>query len=476
MDPYRTNKLNQSILEVLSKLLHVSVKDPRVGFVTLNAVKLNRDHSVAQVYYSVMGDEEDRKKSFRGLKKARGFMQSKLVRTLGMRQAPELRFVYDDSVEKGLEMDDILNDLASKGEFRTEEEKMKQLTLDDLVPPAELIHGLREAKSIWVAPHHNPDPDAIGSALALGEALRGMGREVRVLSYLDPAVGLRDLPGYDRVTTSEEVEKLYAAERPELLVLVDCHRIDRTGPLEDTLGRFDKRFCIDHHLVSGRKAPEPGWVDARACSSCTLIHQVITALGEGDDEFGDEPFDLTLDMATNLYAGLINDTGGFRFSNTVPFTFEIARRLSVMGVDTAKVARTTLHRYRQEGVGMLQRVLATFEYHAAGRILTLNATEEMLAETGGSMADTEGFVNIATAVDGVCLVAFLKEIGEETWRASLRVCGQGDVQTVAAGYGGGGHKQAAGCTIEGSLADVTARLVADLTDALQSVHEDDLPG
>ena len=115
MDPYRTNKLNQSILEVLSQLIQVSVKDPRVGFVTLNAVKLNRDHSVAQVFYSVIGDEEERKKSFQGLKKAKGFMQSKLVRTLGLRQAPELRFAYDDTIEKGLEMDDILDtDMADR--------------------------------------------------------------------------------------------------------------------------------------------------------------------------------------------------------------------------------------------------------------------------------------------------------------------------------------------------------------------------
>jgi phosphoesterase RecJ-like protein len=179
-------------------------------------------------------------------------------------------------------------------------------------------------------------------------------------------------------------------------------------------------------------------------------------------------------MATNLYAGLINDTGGFRFSNTVPFTFEFARRLSEMGVDTANVASTTLHRYRREGVAMLQRVLTTFEYHADGRVLTLNATDQMVAETDGSMADTEGFVNIATAVDGVCLVAFLKQIGEETWRASLRVCNQGDVQVVAAKYGGGGHKMAAGCTVEGPLEEVTAMLVDDLTVALSDAMPDDL--
>ena len=80
--------------------------------------------------------------------------------------APELRFAYDDSVEKALEIDGLLDDLASKGEFLTEEEKLKQMTLDDLNPPPELIRGLREAKSIWVVPHRNPDPDAIGSALA----------------------------------------------------------------------------------------------------------------------------------------------------------------------------------------------------------------------------------------------------------------------------------------------------------------------
>ena len=476
MDPYRTNKLNQSILEVLSQLLQVSVKDPRVGFVTLKGVKLNRDHSVALVFYSVIGDEEDRKKSFQGLKKAKGYMQSKLVRTLGLRAAPELRFAYDDSVEKGLEMDEILDGLKDKGEFLTEEEKKRMMTLDDVTPPTELIRGLREARSIWVVPHHNPDPDAIGSALALGEALRAMGREVRVLSYPDPALGLNELPGYDKVISSEDAEEVYAAEKPELLVLVDCHRIDRTGPLEDTLDRFEKRLCVDHHLVSGRKAPEAGWVEPRSCSTCTLIHQVITTLGEGDDEVGDDPFDLTLDMATNLYAGLINDTGGFRFSNTVPFTFEFARRLSAMGVDTAGVASTTLHRHRREGVAMLQRVLQTFEYHADGRVLTLNASLAMLDETGGSMSDTEGFVNIATAVDGVCLVAFLKELEKDVWRVSLRVCGQGDVQTIAAKYGGGGHKMAAGCTIEGPLDEVTTMLAADLSIALPEAMGDDRSG
>ncbi len=503
MDPYRTNKMTHAILEVLSNLLQAHVKDPRVGFVTLGGVKLNRDHSVAEVYFSVMGEGADPAQSLEGLKKARGFLQARLSKTLGMRTTPDLRFVYDESLVRGEVLDGLLNELKGKGEFLTEAEKRRQLCLDDLVPPAHLLTALRLARVVWVVPHHNPDPDAMGAALALGQALTAMGRQARVLAYPDPAVGLADLPGHREVLYSDKAPAAFTAEEPDTIVLVDCHRIDRTGPLEETLARCETRLAIDHHLVSGRRAPEPGWIEARACSTCTLIYQVISELAKGDldaedlssesreylntedlpleDEVledlvpedldtedeegagpeGDAPFEMTLDMATNLYAGLVNDTGGFRFDNTVPFTFELARRLSAMGVDTAKVASMTLHRYRRTGIELMQRVLATFQWYDQGRILVLHASRAMIEETGGSMTDTEGFVNIATAVDGVRFVVFLKENGDDIWRASLRAR-EGDVQQVAAKYGGGGHRAAAGCTIEGALADIIDDLVAQL--------------
>ena len=465
MDPYRKSKLNQSILVTLGDLLQSAVKDPRVGFVTLHQVKLNRDNSVAEVYWSVMGDEEERETSFAGLKKAKGFLQSRLGRALGMRQSPELRFMYDDSVERGIGIGEVLDGLRGQGGFQSEEDRLRSLTLEDLEPPRDLLDGLRAASRLWIVPHHNPDPDAMGSALALGEVMEELGKDVRVLGYPDPPVGLKDMPGFDRITLCDEAAAIFAEEEPDTLVLVDCHRIDRTGPLEEVLAGFANRWCIDHHLVTGRKGPEPGWVEAKACSCCTLIHQVATVLG-ADPGPGIEPFGLTLDVATNLYAGLINDTGGFRFSNTRPFTFELARRLAERGVDVAEVSRTTLHRYRPQGVALMVKVLDTFEYHERGRILTAVASADMLEATGGTLGDTEGYVNVATAVDGVLRVAFIKENAPDTWRISLRVRGEGDVQQVAARYGGGGHKQAAGCTIEGPLAVVKADLVADLAATL----------
>lgn len=466
VDPYRTNKMTHAILEVLGQLLQSHVKDPRVGFVTLGGVKLNRDHSVAEVYFSVMGEGANPEESLLGLKKARGFLQARLGKTLGMRTTPELRFVFDESLTRGEALDGLLNELKNKGEFMTEDQKRRQMCLDDMQPPAHLITALRLARVVWVVPHHNPDPDAMGSALALGGALAAMGRQVRVLGYPDAPVGLVDLPGFGALLNSDDAPAAFTADPPDTVVLVDCHRIDRTGPLEETLARCETRLAIDHHLVSGRRAPEPGWIEARACSSCTLVHQVIVELAKGDldpddeDAGGDLPFELTLDMATNLYAGLVNDTGGFRFDNTAPFSFELARRLSAQGVDTAQVAAQTLHRYRRAGIELMQRVLATFQWYDQGRILALNATQAMLEETGGSLTDTEGFVNIATAVDGVRYVIFLKQLDEETWRVSLRVRGEGDVQQVAARYGGGGHRAAAGCTMTGELDGIVDELVA----------------
>ena len=112
MDPYRKNKKSQSILVVLSDLIQTAVKDPRVGMVSINRVELNRDQSVAIVSFSVMGGDEERALTFKGLKKARGYLQSRVGRTLGLRQVPEFRFVYDESIARGIELDTVLDNMA----------------------------------------------------------------------------------------------------------------------------------------------------------------------------------------------------------------------------------------------------------------------------------------------------------------------------------------------------------------------------
>jgi phosphoesterase RecJ-like protein len=464
LDSHKSEKLGHAIQKVLSELLQKEVKDPRVGFVTVSGVKLNRDQSVAQVYCSIIGDEQERERSLAGLRKAAGFLQSRLARVLRLRQTPELRFLYDESIERGLEVDSILRGLAERGEFAGEAGRRRSLLLDDLVPPRDLIEGLTAAERPWIVPHANPDADAVGSALALGAALEAAGKRPVVLAFPESPPGIPELPGYDRTLQPDEAAELLPEEPPDAVVLVDSHRLDRTGVYEEMLESVEQFWVIDHHLL-GSQAPLPGWVDDRACSTATLVHQVICALQTGL-EGRCTSFEMDPEIASCLYAGLINDTGGFRFPNTLPMTFELARRLTLAGADPAASAKRTLHRYRRQGVDLLREVLGTFSYAAEGRVLTLRVDQEMLARTGAGLGDTETFVNVAASVEGVAYVALMKEVEAGTWRLSLRAPGGGNVQQVATRHGGGGHHQAAGCTLEGSAEEVQRTIVADLTASL----------
>jgi bifunctional oligoribonuclease and PAP phosphatase NrnA len=466
MDPYKLQRQNTAIRKTLAKLVAAEVKDPRVGFVTINGVELSRDQTVARVLFSVMGDEQERSDSLTGLKKARGFLQRRLSDSLRLRNTPDLRFVYDESVDRSMNVDGILAELSDSGEFEDEASRNRKRTLASLEPPLDLMNALGASRCVWIVPHWNPDPDCMGSALALGEALADAGKDVTVFTHPDPPHGFATLPGHADAVTVEQAPELLAQAPPDTLIMCDCHHRDRAGDaLTPYIEDIPNAWCIDHHLISDGPAPLPGWIEPVASSASLLIMRVIESLADGEAA-GAETSSLTLDMATNIYAGIYADTGGFRFPNTLPMTFDAARTLSTLGVDTALVAERILHQRSQQATELLKRVMATFEFHAEGRILTLWADNAMMAATGTNMSDTEGIVGLATGTAGVRYVVFLKERDDGLWRVSLRAREGGDVQRVAASYGGGGHVLASGCTIEGDPAAILDDLVSALSTQL----------
>ena len=459
MDPYKLQRQNAAIRKVLAELVSVEIKDPRVGFVSINGVELSRDQTSARVLFSVMGEARERRDSLAGLKKARGFLQSRLSDILRLRNTPDLRFEYDESVERGLSVDGILADLESRGEFEAEADRLRRRPLDSLEPPRDLMRTLDEARCVWIVPHWNPDPDAMGSALALAEALTAADKDVTVIAHPGPPAGFPALPGYGDALPAAEAAEAMADSPPDTLIMCDCHHTDRAGDdLAPLLEGIERAWCIDHHLVAAGPAPLPGWIEPAASSASLLVMRVIQALVADMPEL-----EFTTDMATNIYAGIYADTGGFRFPNTLPMTFEAARDLSALGVDTADVAEKMLHLRSRAATELLKRVMATFEFHAGGRILSLYADREMMAETGTSMTDTEGIVGLATGTGGVRFVLFLKEREDGLWRVSLRAREGGDVQSVAAAHGGGGHVLAAGCTLDGDPIPLITDLAAELS-------------
>lgn len=454
MDPYKLQRQNSAIRKTLSDLIASEVKDPRVGFVTVNGVELNRDQTVARVFYSDLGGMDA--DSLSGLKKARGFLQRRLGEVMRLRSVPELRFEYDASLDRSIGVDGILRDLEARGELADEADRRRRRDLADFNPPEDLMAALEAGRSFWLVPHWNPDPDAMGSCLALAAALRLTGREAAVIGYPDPPLGFDALPGIDDVLPAADAAAVMAEDPPDTLLMIDCHRVDRAGDdLADVLARIENAWTVDHHLTSGRKLPLPGWVDTDASATAMLVLRIVERLlpAAGGDSPG-----IPADIAANLYAGIVSDTGGFRFTNTLPATFAAAARLAASGIDTAAVAERTLYQRTPAGADLLRRVMGTFRYEAGGRLLLMHVNGEMLREAGARMVDTESFVSVATAVAGVEYVVFLKELDAGRWRVSLRCGPDGDVQAIAARLGGGGHRQAAGCTVEGAAEEVAGIL------------------
>lgn len=467
MDPYKLERQNSTLRKALSELVTAEIKDPRVVMATISEVRLNRDQSVAEVFVSVIGEEQDRIDSLRGLRKARGFLQGRLADLLRLRRTPDLRFVLDESLDRGLSVDALLDDLKARGEFDGEEARTRGRSLDSLEPPRDLLERLARCRRPWIVPHHNPDPDAMGSALALGRCLRLAGKDAEVLSYPEPPAGFAVLPGIDETLPADEAADAMAASPPDLVVMVDCHELERAEELAGVLNLAPDACCVDHHLTDDGAPALPGWIEPVASSASLLVMRVIEALDAAGFD-GLEPCGLDADMAACIYGGLVADTGGFRFPNTLPLSFEAARRLAEFPIDVAELSERLLHLRTRPALELMKHVTATFAFHAGGRILSLRVTGEMLRASGASLADTEGFVNLATAVDGVRFVVFLKERGDGSWRVSLRAKGDGDVQAVAAARGGGGHRLAAGCTLEGEADAVLDDLLHDLAAQLEA--------
>jgi phosphoesterase RecJ-like protein len=163
---------------------------------------------------------------------------------------------------------------------------------------------------------------------------------------------------------------------------------------------------------------------------------------------------LTFEVATHVYIAILTDTGSFHYSNITPRTFEICRLCMEAGVNPPAVARSIFDSNHLGRLRLFGAVLNRMRLDASGRIATLMVDETLTRETGGTYEDTEGLINLPLTVKDILAVAFFKEQGPDQWRVSMRSKGQVDINAVAREFGGGGHKNASGCSARGSLAEL----------------------
>jgi phosphoesterase RecJ-like protein len=301
----------------------------------------------------------------------------------------------------------------------------------------QIVREIRARQRIVVTSHARPDGDGIGSALACGQILRMMGKDAEVVMHDGVPRIYQNLPFADRVVQADAVPP------NDAVILLECD-----GTRRALLEGLDDCFLIniDHH-VSGRNFGHINWIDSTVMATAELVFRLARRSCVPVDR----------DMATCLYTGLMTDTGSFMFEGTNEHTFTVARELVLAGADPALCARHIYFGHSTAKLRLLGAALSNL--HREGPLAWIWITQEQMQRFGAREEDCEGLVNYALSIADVQVAIFFRELPDCRFRVSLRSKGEVNVSTVAEYFGGGGHKCASGCSIEGPLAVAVSRVV-----------------
>ncbi|MGA8540531.1 MAG: bifunctional oligoribonuclease/PAP phosphatase NrnA [Terriglobales bacterium] len=304
-----------------------------------------------------------------------------------------------------------------------------------------VLQEIRARRRFVVTSHARPDGDGIGSALALGEILRVMGKDAEVVMHDGVPRIYQNLPFADRVIQAGAVPASLGAEGAVILLECDSTRRTLLEGLEDYF-----LINIDHH-ASGRDFADINWIDSSVMATAELVFRLARQACVPVDP----------DIATCLYTALMTDTGSFMFEGTNEHTFTVGRELVLAGADPALCARHIYFGHSTAKMRLLGAALSNL--HREGPLAWIWVTQEQMTRFGAREEDCEGLVNYALSIGDVQVAIFFRELADGRFRISLRSKGAVNVSSVAEYFGGGGHKCASGCSIDGPLAVAVSRMV-----------------
>ena len=288
---------------------------------------------------------------------------------------------------------------------------------------------ISKAGTIAVACHVNPDGDAIGSLLSLGEGLRKLGKRVYMVSEDGVPRKYKSLPGAGRI-----VRKLN--EDVDLAITVDCNSKEMLGNVFDSLERAGSILEIDHHQTR-KPFGDVKLIDCKAAAVGELVYMLLEELG----------VNTTRGIARNILTSLIVETNSFRLPNVRPLTFEICARLVRTGVDFYKLVDTVYWSHRREDTMLSGLCLARCKFLKKGRLVWSVVRRKDFERIKGKDEDVDSVADKMRAIKGVDAAVFFREKSREKMRVSLRAKKDINIARLAASYGGGGHSDVAGCAI-----------------------------
>lgn len=314
----------------------------------------------------------------------------------------------------------------------------------------QIITIFENAEDIAIMPHIWVDGDGLGSSLALGLALKKLNKNAVV--YLE-----EDIPYIYDFLPGKELIRQYSngTEKHHTVAALDCGDFERLGNRGGIFREAELTLNIDHHATNTEYALY-NFVQPSSSAVGEIIYRIIKMMG----------IDIDSDISSCLYVAISTDTGGFRYSNTTALTHQIVSDLVNNGVNVAQVSQQVFETTSLEKVRLMGEAIKSLDILENGKAAIITLTDDMFEKAGANEADSEGLVNIARNINGVEVAAVLRKKGNAQIKGNLRSKSYADVSEIANHFNGGGHKRAAGFTVDGNLNEIKARLLEDIRKAL----------
>lgn len=311
----------------------------------------------------------------------------------------------------------------------------------------QIIEYVKKSKSAFLVSHAHPDGDAIGSLIAMGLSLDGLGKKVTLFNVSPIPAVYRFLPAADRIVNHADDADY------DIAFILDCGELKRIGKAVSIVSQIPVIINIDHHITNTRFG-NYRLVDTSACATAEIVYRLVKKM--------EAPVDRAI--ATSLYTGILTDTGSFRFSNTNKAAFAICEEMVAHGVDPYDVARHVYGSYSLGRIKLLNLALDSIEISRNGKLSMMTITQNMLEKTGTQPEDVDGLINYARRIEDVKMTALIQECGNgkgnKMLNVSLRSDGTVDVAAIAASFGGGGHASAAGFNVESTLPEIKSEIIS----------------
>lgn len=297
---------------------------------------------------------------------------------------------------------------------------------------------LRQKDDILIITHRRPDGDAVGCGAALCRGLRALGKTAWVLD--NPDLTERYFEYFQGLVAPEG----YA---PAFVVTVDCATLNMLCPgAEAYAGSID--LAIDHHGSHEVYAREL-WVDSDAAACGEMVLELLRCL------LGDIP----QDCGAPLYLAISTDTGCFQYTNTTAATFKAAAYLKEQGVDTYSINKVMFGTKSMARLKLESSLAAGMELYSQGRVCVMTLTREMMEAAGATDNDIDDIAGFPRVVEGVHVGILVRELGDQSSKASVRTAGQANSSDICKPLGGGGHPGAAGVTLDVAASELKRLLL-----------------